>query len=104
MKVNEKRIYPYPVYRDGSDDYKSVGFETNIELLYNNEQAIIQFKILIEDNAILKLIDNNQVGVFCHVECSKTKYRQMFELDGTDRETQYINIDLSQLNGDIEVR
>lgn len=103
MKVNEKRIYPYPVYREGSDDYKSVGFETNIELLYNNEQATIQFKILIEDNAILKLIDNNQVGVFCHVECSKTKYRQTFELDGTDREIQYINIDLSQLNGDIEV-
>lgn len=50
MKVNEKRIYPYPVYREGSDDYKSVGFETNIELLYNNEQATIQFKILIEDN------------------------------------------------------
>ena len=73
MKVNEKRIYPYPVYREGSDDYKSVSFENNIELLYNTEQATIQLKILIEDNAILNLIDNNQVGVFCHIECSKTK-------------------------------
>ena len=101
MKVNEKRIFPYPVYREGSDDYKTVVFDANIELLYNNELATIQFIISIADDAINSLLENNQVGIFCHVECSKTKYREMFELDGTEKSLQSITINLSKLNGDI---
>jgi hypothetical protein len=103
MKVNEKRIFPYPVYCEGSDDYKIVGFDTNTELLYNSVIATIQIKIAIEDEAINLLLENNQVGLFCHVECAKTKYRELFELDGTDKELQAIDIDLSKLNGDIEI-
>lgn len=103
MRVNENRIFPYPVYRKGSDDYKNVVFETNTELYYNSVTATIQFDVLIEDTAIMSLIENNQIGLFCHVECSKTKYREVFELDGTDNEKQTLDIELSKLNGDIEV-
>jgi len=103
MKVNEKRIFPYPVYREGSNDYKNVVFNTNIELFYDSLMATIQFQIFIDDEAICTLIENNQVGLFCHVECSKTKYREMFELDGTEKSLQTKEIDLAKLNGDIEI-
>lgn len=103
MRVNEKRMFPYPVYRKGSEDFKDVVFETNTQLYYDSETASIQFDVLIEDSAIVSLLENNQIGLFCHVECSKTKYREVFELDGTDKSKQSIDIELSKLNGDIEV-
>lgn len=103
MKVNEKRIFPYPVFRKESEDYKEVIFNVNTELYYNSDIATIQFLVEINDNAIFALLENNQVGLFAHVECSKTKYREMFEIDAVDKGMQSIDIPLQKLNGDIEI-
>lgn len=103
MKVNEKRIYPYPIFRPFSDDYNEVLFETGTVLSYNLDEATLSFNIKINDPAICNLVLNQDVGVYCHVECPKTKFRKAFELLPKLEVQQEINIPLSHLNEDVEV-
>lgn len=103
MRVNRNRIYPYPIFNPNTDDYMEAVFETNTELSYNLDVATISFNIQINDLAISSLIQNQKLGICCHVECSKTKYRKAFDLLPELEKNQEINISLSCLNEDVEV-
>ena len=65
MKVNEKRIFPYPVYREGSNDYKNVVFNTNIELFYDSLMATIQFQIFIWNCDVILLTFQHKYITVC---------------------------------------
>ncbi len=103
MKVNEACIYPYPVYRLGSEDYENSDFPLETVIEYDSTNAYIHIQASIPDAAIKDLLEENKVGLYCHIECPRTKYREMFEIDGVCEDVQDIIIDLAKLNEDIEV-
>lgn len=104
MRISKNRIYPYPIYSELSDDYKNNDFSLEADIEYNSETAYLQFKVNIEDEVIRELIINRLVGLYCHVECSSTKYRELFELSLNTEDSVYnIEIPLFKLNDNIEV-
>jgi len=102
MKVRNSRLYPYPIYSSSTQDYIDNKFEVERQLQYTSETATIQCKINIPNGEILDLITNNKIGLYCHVECSVTKYRQLFEIKVNESMKYNIDIPLSELNEEIE--
>lgn len=104
MKISKNRIYPYPIYSELSDDYKNNDFSLEADIEYDSETASLQLKVNLEDEVIRELIINRLVGLYCHVECSSTKYRELFELSLNTEDSVYnIEIPLFKLNDNIEV-
>lgn len=104
MKVNKNRIYPYPIYSELTDDYIENDFAVDAEIEYDSEIATITLNLSLVNEDIRDLIENTLVGLYCHIECSSTKYRKLFELSiNNDTDNYNIEIPLSQLNDTIEV-
>lgn len=104
MKISKNRIYPYPIYSELSDDYKNNNFSLEADIEYDSEIASLQLEVKLEDELIRELIINRLVGLYCHVECSSTKYRELFELSLNTEDIAYdIEIPLFKLNDNIEV-
>lgn len=104
MKISKNRIYPYPIYSELSDDYKNNDFSLEADIEYDSETASLQLEVNLEDEVIRELIINRLVGLYCHVECSSTKYRELFELSLNTEDSAYnIEIPLFKLNDNIEV-
>ncbi len=104
MKISRNRIYPYPIYSELSEDYKNNDFSLEADIEYDSETASLKLDLVLSDEAIRELILNRLVGLYCHVECSSTKYRELFELSLNVDENKYsIDIPLYKLNDNIEV-
>lgn len=104
MRINQSRIYPYPVFSELTNDYKCKGLVVDTELEYDSEKAYIKLKPEIEDKKICDMIENDECGLFCHVECSSTKYRELFELDYSANQPEYnIEIPLYKVNDAVEI-
>lgn len=104
MRISKNRIYPYPIYSELSEDYKENDFSLDAEIEYDSEMATLLLNVTLKDDVMRELIINRLVGVYCHVECSSTKYRELFELSLNDDDDEYrIDIPLYKLNDSIEV-
>ena len=104
MRVSKNRIYPYPIYSELTEDYINNDFALDAEIDYDSEIAILKLDVSISDIKIRELIENRLVGLYCHIECSATKYRKLFELSiNNDSDIYNIEIPLCKLNGAIEV-
>ncbi len=104
MRISKNRIYPYPIYSELSEDYKENDFSLDAEIEYDSEMATLLLNVTLKDDVMRELIINRLVGLYCHVECSSTKYRELFELSLNDDDDEYrIDIPLYKLNDSIEV-
>ena len=103
MKVRNNRLYPYPVYSKLTDHYLDNNFDVDTDLTFDSEKAYINLKISISDQVILDMLKKNEIGIYTHVECSVTKYRELFEIDFKDDCEYVIELPLSSLNENIEV-
>ncbi len=104
MRVKYNRIYPYPVYSELTDDYINNDFSAEIELEYDSETCTLQVVPFITNEEIIKLLENDYADLYCHVECSSTKYRELFNIDYVKENSNYqISIPLMRLNDTIEV-
>lgn len=104
MKIKQNRIYPYPVYSEMNDDYVVEGLKADIDLEYDSDIATIVITPYIADPSVKKLLDDDLAGLYCHVECSSTKYRELFEIDYSETISQYeIKTPLYRLNDVVEV-
>lgn len=104
MRISKNRIYPYPIYSELSEDYKENDFSLDAEIEYDSEMATLLLNVTLKDDVMRELIINRLVGLYCHVECSSTKYRELFELSLNADDDEYrIDIPLYKLNDSIEV-
>lgn len=104
MRISKNRIYPYPIYSELSEDYKENDFSLDAEIEYDSEMATLLLNVSLKDTVMRELIINRLVGLYCHVECSSTKYRELFELSlNTDDNNYSKEIPLYKLNDSIEV-
>lgn len=103
MKVSRNRIYPYPIYSSLTEDYCENDFDIDADIEYDSENAIVKITSSLKDVVMRDYIENKLVGIFCHIECSSTKYREMFELQLNESGEYNIVIPLYKLNDSIEI-
>jgi len=80
MKIKESKLFPHPVLREDNNDYESSKFET--KLLSNNltNTYLFDLSITLDNKNLIDLINADNAKIICHIECSKTKYREIKEL------------------------
>lgn len=102
MKIKKNRIFPYPIITYNNIDYNNSNFESNINLSfdYENGNAEFEVEIKVDDEVILNLLEKEKVGVFFHVECPLTKFRDVIEIKNLDKCLTRISIE--KLNGIVE--
>lgn len=104
MRISPDRIWPYPVFSEATQHYNCKGLSAEINLEYDSDTASITIIPVIDDDEIVSLIENGDCGLYCHVECSSTKYRELFELEYNREKTEYqISIPTYRLNDTIEI-
>lgn len=104
MKVKNNRLYPYPVLSEEHDDYIDNTFKVeNLLLEHDSETAEITGSVVIADETIKNFLRTNKVSLFCHVECSTTKFRQIFQIDFESMSSFKIVIPLKNINDTIEI-
>jgi hypothetical protein len=81
MKINENRLFPYPVLREGNNNFISSKFKTNARYRINEEDYEIEINTFLENEELIKLIKENKISIFLHLECSKTRYRKIEKLN-----------------------
>lgn len=103
MKIRSNRNYPYPIYSKHSDDYLDNDFDVDFEMDFDSENAILKFNVNIPNQEILSYIKNGDIGLYCNVECSTTKYRELFSIDLLEDGFEKTKIiPLEKLNDEIE--
>lgn len=78
MKIDSLKIAknPMPVLFVGNDIYKSGCFEAKISVENQPRAVIVKVEFKLENQSIEKLICEKKAAFLCHIECSKTKFRQ----------------------------
>jgi hypothetical protein len=79
LKVT-KRSYPFPVLTRDKDDFVNVSFTSEI-IEQDSDDNIFKFNIIFQltDQAIKKNIDSHKAYYGIHVECPKTRSREIFK-------------------------
>ena len=104
MKVKNNRLYPYPVLSVEHDDYIDNTFEAvKCDVSDDSEDVRLECSIAINDEIIKDLIKKDVVGLFCHIECSNTKYRKAFRIGNNNIEQFSIEILSKDVCDSIEV-
>lgn len=96
------RLYPYPVLREGTDDYASGKFTASIQASRSLSGEVVELDISYQlDNEVLSnMLKNSQATVVCHIECSQTAYRELRPLR---QETDSIIIQGRDIAGKVEL-
>ena len=102
MRVRTNRIYPYPVLSEVTDNFKDNTFNSDVIFEYDSETAFITVKTELHDNKMITLLSEGKVGLYCHIECSVTKYRSTFEIPFGKINQFTIEIPLIYLNESFE--
>lgn len=103
MKIRTNRIYPYPVYSVLSNDYSDNRFSVDADIEYNSDYATVILDITLNDGELIKHIDCNKVGLYCHLDSPVTKFRDVFEVKLDSNNHSEKNYNLQQINGNIEL-
>ena len=103
MKVRNNRLYPYPVYSKSLNHYVNNSFNVETDLTFDSEKAYINLNIDISDSVLLEMLKNNDIGLYTHVECSVTKYRELFEIPLSSNGNYTIELPLTSLNENVEI-
>ena len=104
MKVKNNRLYPYPILSTNHDDYKNNKFDVeDLEFSYDSVLATVEGKIKIDDETVNNLVAKDSVCLFCHIECSTTKYRKIFKVDETKLPVFKIDIPLKDICDVVEI-
>lgn len=103
MRIRTNRIYPYPVYSVFSDDYKDNIFSAEADIEYDSENATVILDITINDDELKKLMSEEKLALFCHLDSPVTKFRDVFEVGLDENNHAEHEYSLQQLNGGIEL-
>lgn len=103
MRVRTNKLFPYPVLSEANDSYKDNTFSCETAFSYDSVTAFLSFQYSINDKVILELLKTNAVGLYFEIECSETKYRELFRVSLDDNLSFKIDMPLERLNGTLEL-
>ena len=81
MVISENRLFPYPVLCKFNDDYVGSDFSVDIKVNIFKTHVEINVDLKLCDKELNNLVLSNKAEFVCHLECSKTKYRDMLKLN-----------------------
>ena len=100
MKINENKLFPYPLLKDDNDNFKNSKFKTACEYHFNEQEYEFKFNVSLTESNLQKLLTDNKVSILCHMECSKTKFRTIHKLS---LDSNNIKINSGKLEGKLEI-
>lgn len=103
MKVRTNRLFPYPILSVFNDSYKDNSFLSEIIFEYDSITAYFTFKYSINDAEILRLLKENDICLYFEIDCSETKYREIFKVELDEEMNFKKDIPLTKLNGNFEI-
>ena len=101
MKINDDRLYPYPVLSPMYDDYVNNKFEINVQANKKNKKTILNIDYSIDNKEFNEMIVNKKISIFCHFECPKTKLRYIKEL--SVEKNNFEEISNSKLDEELQI-
>jgi len=100
MIISDNRLFPYPVLKEGNKNFNSAKFEANVEYKHNEIEYEFLISINLTDKNLINLAKANEVSILCHLECSKTKFRTVKELQIGENK---FKINVASLDGRLEL-
>ncbi len=78
MRIKAK-LYPYPVLANAfNDDYLDSTFDIELKQLITDNELILLFTPILENEGLKRLIEENKAIFVMHVECIYTCFRKAF--------------------------
>ena len=79
MKIDDRRLFAYPVLAEGRDDYRTCKFSTVLNYFFDAADNLVLEVNLSTDCAEMKeLISGGDAEYLLHIECPATVYRKSF--------------------------
>ena len=79
MKIDDRRIFTYPVLADGREDYKTCSFLAEMKNSFDPaNNIVIELNFLTDCAEINNAVDRGDAEYIFHVECPATLYREIF--------------------------
>lgn len=103
MKVRTNKLFPYPVLSEFNDSYNDNSFSCESSFEYDSVTAFLKFKYNLIDEQIISLLNENKIGLYFVIDCSETKYRELFPVELDENNCFEKNIPLEKLNGMFEL-
>ncbi len=98
------RLFPYPVLSIDIDDYKSNNFTIDLSVSDNdnrNDSISLNVNVNLDNKAIIYKINKGDIDIVIHLECPKTSYRQLFNMQ--NKQSEDFIISKKFLNGKLEI-
>jgi len=100
MIIKEDRLFPYPMLKEGNNNFSSSKFEISTKYRNNAKAYGFSLDVSLDEKNLLNLLKKGEVKIICHLECSKTKFRSIKELEvGTNN----FEIEVSFLEGTLQL-
>lgn len=100
MKINSFRLFNRPILSTEYEDFTNNTFTSSFnQYSVSGEELNLDLSISLENDYFIKLINNYQVGIYIHLENSKTKYREVIPLKCGQNK---LSININKLNGNID--
>ncbi len=97
----KKRLFPYPVLSEDSDDYIDSSFNVEAKMLDNNLNNIkLSFSMTLDNKGLKHLIDKGMAEYIIHIECSNTAFRTAIH---TSSEEETYNISNGKVSGEVQL-
>lgn len=80
----QNSIYPYPVLSVEDEDYINNAYfnvEYSITKATPFKNAIVHCDFKLRDEQLESLLQENKIGLYLHVECSRTFFRKLYPVD-----------------------
>ena len=95
-----RRLYPYPVLSDMTNDYVNSSFSMELEASQGIKEICFIISLQLENKEIEQLISDDEAEYVIHIECSCTSYRTVIKTD--ERKIQK-RIPEHKLNGKVTI-
>ena len=80
MKINNTRLFPYPVYSEDRNDYRDATFTSDYSYFYEGDEVVIKYSVNISNQELIELILSGVLQLYINIECGATKYRDTFPI------------------------
>lgn len=95
-----RRVFPYPVLSEFTNDYKSGFFRSEIDTENDGETLILRFKCSLENEMLSDMLRKKTVVIAHHIENPQTGYRRAVSV--YDLDCQYF-INKNDINGRLTI-
>lgn len=99
MQIKNK-YYPYPVIAFGNDSYDGSEFITDANYVHDAHNIKFQLEAALNDEFLLKFLNDGSVKYAHHIECQQTCYRTLVL---TDKPSDELKVHESKINGLVQI-